>query len=141
MTSDTDIPPDFLAHIRSLEDAYLAHDDPILQSGFGGGPGRWRGEREPILEAINGDPSAGLGAGSNFLDIGCANGYLLECLVLWGRERGLSLVPYGVDIGPKLIEVAKRRLPQFAENFCVANAWDWRPGRRFRYVYILHDCG
>jgi hypothetical protein len=39
-----------------------------------------------------------------------------------------------------LIEQAKRRLPGHADNFWVANAWDWRPPRRFRYVYALHDC-
>ena len=132
MTSDTDLPPDFLAHIRSLQDAYLAQYDPILQSGFGGGPERWRAEREPLLNAVDAD--------GDYLDVGCANGYLLECLVEWGRERGLSLTPHGVDIGPKLIQTAKRRLPQFATNFRVANAWDWHPRRRFRYVYTLHDC-
>jgi len=128
----TELPSDFLAHIRSLEAAYLAHDDPILQSGFHGGAERWRAEREPILDAIDSD--------GDLLDVGCANGYLLECLATWGRERGLSLTPHGVDIGPKLIEAAKLRLPEFADNFYVANAWDWRPSRRFRYVYALHDC-
>ncbi len=127
-----ELPDGFLAHIRSLESAYLAHDDPILQSGFHGGPERWRAEREPILEAINSD--------GDLLDVGCANGHLLECLVSWGRERGLSLTPHGVDIGPKLIEAAKLRQPQFAANFYIANAWDWQPPRRFRYVYTLHDC-
>lgn len=127
-----DLPADHLAHIRSLEPAYLASDDPILQSGFHGGPERWRAEREPILEAITSD--------GGVLDIGCANGYLLQCLVQWGAERGLRLNPYGVDIGPRLIDAARARLPAFAGNFWAANAWDWRPTRRFRYVYTLRDC-
>ncbi|HUF52425.1 MAG TPA: hypothetical protein VMR52_01470 [Dehalococcoidia bacterium] len=31
-------------------------------------------------------------------------------------------------------------MPEFAGNFLVANGWDWRPDRRFRYVYTLWDC-
>jgi len=132
MMGSEQLPPEFLAHIGSLEGAYLASDDPIEQSGFHGGPERWRSEREPILNAVDGDGS--------FLDAGCANGYLLECLIRWARDRGVTLEPYGVDIGPRLIAEAKRRLNAFADNFWVANAWDWRAPRRFRYVYTLNDC-
>lgn len=129
----TDVLPDnFLAEVRALEDAYLQSDEPIRQSGFGGGDQRWRAERSPILEAITGD--------GDLLDIGCAVGYLAECLVEWGAERGVRLTPHGIDIGERLIAEAKRRLPAYADNFVVANGWDWRPGRRFRYVYTLSDC-
>jgi hypothetical protein len=127
-----DLPPDFLAEVASLEDAYLSHDDPIRQSGFGGGAERWRAERGPILEAVTGD--------GDLLDIGCANGYLAECLAVWAGECGVRLTPHGIDLGTRLIAEAQRRLPQFAANFRVANGWDWRPGRRFRYVYSLSDC-
>ncbi len=127
-----DLPRDFLARVASLEPAYLAHDDPIRQSGFGGGSERWRAERGAILEAVAGD--------GDLLDIGCANGYLAECLVAWAAERGVHLAPHGIDLGPRLIAEAQRRLPGFAANFHVANGWDWRPGRRFRYVYTLSDC-
>jgi SAM-dependent methyltransferase len=128
----SDLPPAFLQQVASLEGAYLSHDDPIRQSGFGGGAERWRAERGPILEAVTGD--------GDFLDVGCANGYLAECLVAWAGERGIGLTPHGIDLGPRLIAEAQRRLPQFAANFHVANGWDWRPGRRFRYVYTLSDC-
>jgi SAM-dependent methyltransferase len=128
----TPLPPDFLARARSLEAAYLASEDPIRQSGFGGGAERWRTEREPILEAVEGD--------GDLLDIGCANGYLLRCLVDRGAERGLRLTPHGIDIGPRLVEEAKRWHPGLEGNFHVANGWDWRPRRRFRYVYSLYDC-
>jgi len=126
------LPPDFVAAVRDLETSYLQTDDPILQSGFGGGAKRWREEREPILEAISEE--------GTLLDVGCANGYLLECLVGWGQERGLKLTPYGVDLSPRLIALARERLPAFARHFFVANAWDWHPPRRFRYVYALSDC-
>jgi len=128
----TDLPREFVERARALEASYLTSDDPIRQSGFGGGAARWRAEREPILDAVGGD--------GDLLDIGCANGYLVECLVAWGAERGLHLTPRGVDIGPLLIAEAQRRLPAFATNFEVANGWDWRPAHRFRYVYTLWDC-
>jgi 2-polyprenyl-3-methyl-5-hydroxy-6-metoxy-1,4-benzoquinol methylase len=120
------------AHVRSLEAAYLQHDDPIRQSGFGGGAERWRSERSAILDAAE--------SPGDILDIGCANGYLLECLCSWAAERGLQLRPHGLDIGAELIELARRRLPQYSANFHCGNAWDWNPPRRYRYVYALHDC-
>lgn len=123
MTQPESLPTTFLDGLRELEAAYFRHSDPIQQSGFSGGPQRWREEREPILNAINAD--------GDFLDVGCANGYLLECLVRWAAERGCIIIPHGVDYGPKLIEIAQRRLPDSAQNFHVANAWDWKPTRRY----------
>lgn len=125
------LPDPFLHELEDLERAYLRNSDPIEQSGFYGGPERWRAEREPILDAV---PSDG-----EVLDTGCANGYLLECLVLWGREWGLTLTPYGLDQGRGLIELARRRQPHLAGHFVVGNAWDWIPPRRFHYVYTLLD--
>jgi len=126
------LPQSFLDELKSLEGAYLTETDPIRQSGFSGGPDRWRTEREPILNAVDCD--------GDFLDIGCANGYLLECLVAWGRERGINLMPHGIDQGSRLIELAKKRFPELQSNFHAANAWDWVPPRRYRYVYTLYDC-
>lgn len=118
--------------MRRLEEQYLLGANPRAQSGSSGNEVRWRTRREFILEAIDGD--------GDFLDVGCANGYLLECLLAWGSERGLTLIPYGVDQGAGLIELARKRLPQFASNFFVANAWEWQPPRQFKYVYTLYDC-
>lgn len=126
------LPDDFLSALHALADAYLAHDDPIRQSGFGGGAARWRAEREPILDAV----PAGGGA---LLDVGCANGHLLECLLAWGAERGLAIEPFGLEQSTELAEIARRRLPGFAANFFVGNAWSWEPPRRFRTVYSLCD--
>jgi SAM-dependent methyltransferase len=128
----TRLPKGHLELIKSLESSYLKHDDPILQSGFGGGPLRWKTERSPILEAMESD--------GDIMDVGCANGYLLECLLEWGMERGLSLTPHGLDISSRLIEVAKRRLPQFTANFHVGNGWEWSPVQSYRYVYSVYDC-
>lgn len=132
MTQPESLPTTFLDDLRELEAAYFRQSDPIQQSGFSGGSQRWREEREPILNAINAD--------GDFLDVGCANGYLLECLVRWAAERGCIIIPHGVDYGPKLIEIAQRRLPDSAQNFHVANAWDWKPTRRYQFVYTLWDC-
>jgi hypothetical protein len=131
MVLSDNLPDDYLQLIRSLEEYYLQSDDPIRQSGFGGGAERWREEREPILNAVQ--------ASGDFLDMSCANGYLLECLMAWASSRSLQLIPYGVDIGPRLIALARQRFPSFADHFFVANAWDWQPPRQFQYVYTLHD--
>ncbi len=131
MNHADDLPADYLDELKALEASYLAETDPIRQSGFGGGAIRWRREREPILYAID--------QSGTVLDIGCANGYLLECLVAWGKERGLDITPYGLDIGAGLIALARHRLPDFAGNFFVGNAWSWQPNRPFKYVYMLLD--
>jgi hypothetical protein len=125
------LPDDFLNELALLPDAYLQHTDSIRQSGFGGGAERWRLEREAILD--------GMSRSGSFIDIGCANGYLLECLVGWGRERGLDVEPFGLDISPKLITLARRRFPGLDDHFWVANAWMWEPPRRFDFVYSLYD--
>jgi SAM-dependent methyltransferase len=126
------LPLQFVQHLAALERAYLSETDPIRQSGFAGGGERWYAERSPILEAITGS--------GEILDVGCANGYLLECLVQWGRARGISLSPSGLDCSAGLIELARRRQPQHAEAFYVGNAWRWIPPRRFAHVYSLWDC-
>jgi Methyltransferase domain len=125
------LPDDFLTELAALPKAYLRHSDPIGQSGFGGGGERWRFEREPILDAVTRSVS--------FIDIGCANGYLLECVVAWGRMRLLELEPYGLDLSSELIALARRRLPGLEDHFYVANAWRWQPPRRFDFVYTLYD--
>ena len=110
----------------------MRETDPVRQSGFGSSHQRWRTERELVLDAVSDD--------GDFLDIGCANGYLLECLVTWGQERHVHLTPYGVDCGDQLIALATQHLPQYASHFWVANAWAWLPPRTFHYVYSLYDC-
>ena len=103
------LPEPYLESIRILESAYLAHNDPIRQSGFSGGPDRWRTERSPLLEALDGD--------GEFLDLGCANGFLLESVVGWARDSGLTVIPYGVDLNPLLIQEAIRRFPGRCASF------------------------
>jgi SAM-dependent methyltransferase len=122
---------EFMQEMAALEDSYLSSDDPIAQSGFGGGAARWRAEREPILTAVDHD--------GDFLDVGCANGYLLACLVEWSAEDGIRLIPHGIDLGPRLIEAARHRLPDSATNLHHADMWTWHPPRTYDYVYALAD--
>jgi len=126
------LPQDFTDMLDRLAQSYLTETDPIRGSGFGGGAARWRTEREPILDGVTTD--------GDILDVGCANGYLLECLLGWGRERGQRLIPHGVDRSAPLVERARARLPEFAGNMHVGDAWSWVPPRRYRYVYALYDC-
>lgn len=125
------LPEEHLASIRSLESAYLSETDPIKQSGFSGGPERWRAERSRLIDAVDGD--------GDFLDLGCANGFLLESVVGWAEERGIMLTPYGLDLNALLVQEAMRRFPDIAHHFWVGNAWDWLPPRRFRWVYAIWD--
>jgi len=126
------LPQEFLDRLKALEESYLSEKDPIRQSGFGGGAERWRKERGVILEAIK--------ESGSLLDVCCANGYLVECLGDWAAERGVALNPFGLDQGARLIELARRRMPQHEGHFWSGNAWDWVPPRKFRYVYTLTDC-
>lgn len=118
--------------LDELARSYLAETDPIRASGFGGGPVRWREEREPILDAITRPGS--------LLDVGCANGYLLDCIVRWGGERGIRITPHGVDRSDGLIERARALFPDLAVNLHVGDAWTWIPPRLYDYVYTLYDC-
>jgi len=126
------LPDDFIAALDATAAAYLTHSDPIRQSGFGGGAERWLSEREPILDGVN--------RSGTLIDIGCANGYLLECLVTWGAQRGLHLDPFGLDVSAPLVERARARFPGREDHFYVDNAWSWEPARRFDFVYSLYDC-
>jgi SAM-dependent methyltransferase len=79
-----------------------------------------------IADAIN--------RAGTFLDVGCANGYLMESIVRWSAERGYRLEPYGLDISPELVGVAGQRLPQWEDRLYVGNAMDWEPTTRFDFV-------
>jgi SAM-dependent methyltransferase len=118
---------------RTLERAYLRAESPRAQSGFGGDAAAWRARRRQVADAVVRD--------GTFLDVGCANGHLAESVVGWCAERGVTVEPYGVDIAPGLVALARRRLPRWADRFWVGNAVDWThpAGMRFDAVHVLLD--
>jgi SAM-dependent methyltransferase len=75
-----------------------------------------------------------------FLDLGCANGLLLECLIAWAAERGIVIEPHGIDLVPELIDLARKRLYAHASNLAAANAFMWIPSRRYEYAHLLLEC-
>jgi 2-polyprenyl-3-methyl-5-hydroxy-6-metoxy-1,4-benzoquinol methylase len=120
-------------HLAALERAYLAAATTEGGSGFGGTPDEWRAAREPITDAIDWD--------GTFLDLGCANGLLMESVRLWCGERGVVIEPYGVDVAVGLVQRARERLPQWTDRIWVGDAATWTPARgmRFDYVHTLLD--
>ncbi len=66
----------------------------------------WIENRRPICSAIE--------KPGTFLDIGCANGFLLACLQLWSEHQ---ITPYGVDIDAGSLEMARALLPEYANHF------------------------
>lgn len=123
----------YAGNLRLLEPSYLRGTTPQAGSGFGGDERQWRARREQIVDGIDRD--------GTFLDVGCANGLLMESIREWAAERGHRIEPYGVDLSPRLVEFARRRLPQWADRITVGNAIDYRPadGRRFTFVHLLLD--
>jgi SAM-dependent methyltransferase len=109
-----------------LENAYTSKKEPWAQSGMSGPEERWVSLRKPVADCID--------RSGSFLDIGCANGYLLECVMRWTAERGLAIEPHGVDHSPALLKLAKERLPQYAGNLHLGNAFEWIPSRKFDFV-------
>jgi hypothetical protein len=106
--------------------AYLRGANPRAQSGYGGDEADWRQARSLVAEAI---PRSG-----TFLDVGCASGLLMESVSGWCAERGLAVEPFGVDIAAELAQLARTRLPRWADRIFAGNAATWRPPRRFDFV-------
>jgi SAM-dependent methyltransferase len=113
--------------IRGLiEPAYLAAETPEAGSGHGGDAHTWEYTHRMLLDAVDHD--------GTFLDVGCANGLLMQTLTVWAGEEGRRLEPYGVDISEALAQLARERSPQWADRIWAANAATWRPPRPFDYV-------
>jgi len=106
--------------------AYLAASNPRAQSGHSGDEAGWEWARSLVLEGVQRTGS--------FLDIGCANGHLMESLEEWSAKKGLALELYGLDIAPELVALALERLPRFSDKIFVGNALTWEPPFRFDFV-------
>jgi hypothetical protein len=111
-----------------VRDAYLKSDTPWGLSGHRGPEDRWTKAREIVVDPLERD--------GTFLDGGCANGYLMESVQRWAGRRGLRIEPYGVDIVPELAELARQRLPRWADRIWTADLLSWEPPRRFDTVRV-----
>jgi SAM-dependent methyltransferase len=106
-----------------LVPAYLSAPTPWQQSGKSGTYEDWVYARSLVAHAIDRDGS--------FLDVGCANGYLMECLPGWTH---FDVEPYGLDLSKELAALARDRVPEWAGRVWVGNVLRWQPARRFTYV-------
>jgi SAM-dependent methyltransferase len=98
------------------------------QSGFSGDAVRWEAARRAIVRGIDGPGS--------FLDVGCANGLLMESVARWST---FPIEAYGVDFSDGLVARARCRLPECAERLYLADVRTWTPPRAFDFVHVRLD--
>lgn len=119
--------PQWFETVRDfLQSAYVAAETPWQGSGKSGTFAEWTRLRIPVTELLHKDGS--------FLDIGCANGFLLQCLEQWAAHIPRQLSLHGLDIGEQLVAAARTRLPHRADYIHVGNGWDWQPPHRYDFV-------
>lgn len=116
----------FAETMARLEAKYLLGTNARTQSGFSRSREDWERYRRVVTAPIDKDGA--------FLDIGCANGLLMESVAKWAAEDGRTIEPYGVDISAKLAELARARLPQWRDRIFTGNALVWTPPFRFDFV-------
>lgn len=79
--SDEELPHWYVQYTDLIEHTYLPAPTPWQQSGKSGSFEEWTRLRIPICECI--------ATSGTVLDIGCANGFLLECLLCWTKLKGV----------------------------------------------------
>ena len=120
--------------LELLEESYLAADergDLAGGSGAGGGLARWQRKRKLIAAAFDHD--------GTWLDVGCANGLLMETLCGWAAERNVRVEPYGLELSRRVAERARLRLARWAGRVWSGNVMTWLPPMRFDYVTLLPE--
>ena len=106
--------------------AYLAAETLEDGSGSNRDAAGWKYARSLIAGAVE--------PGQTFLDIGCANGHLLESMARWARVE-----PYGLEISAELAALARRRLPRWGDRIWVGNAVNWTPPHGFAVIRASLD--
>lgn len=115
-----------------LEDSYLAAGPGPVGSGSSNpSDGEWRAKRQHL--------SIPMDSSGSWLDVGCANGHLLATLPKWATERGLQIEPYGLELLPRLADLARELQPELADRIWTGSVMTWVPPRRFDYVTALED--
>ncbi len=91
----------------------------------------WEESRRFIADAITGP--------GRILDYGCANGFLLRCVLEWSDHQ---LEPYGVDIESDLVQSARDLFPEYTERFVLASKdSDPRALYRLRFDHVYWAVG
>jgi len=112
---------------EATRESYLSEPgNPYRESGRSRGSARWVETRGLLADGIDRD--------GHYMDVGCANGLLLESLADWASERGHRIVPHGIDLVPELVDLAMARHEEFRANFTTAKVCDWEPPRRYDWV-------
>ncbi len=117
-----------------LEYAYVAADergDLFGGSGASGGMAHWAARRRVIANSFDHD--------GTWLDVGCANGLLMETLSGWTAEKGVTIEPYGLEISERIAERTRKRLPQWANRIWTGDVMEFHPPIRFDYVTVLPE--
>ena len=126
---------EYYERIRALlEDAYVSADergDVFGGSGSSGDTTSWEGKRRVIAHAFDRE--------GNWLDVGCANGLLMETLAAWVAESGHRIEPYGLELSERIAERARKRLPHWAARIWTGNVMKFEPPIRFDDVTALTD--
>jgi hypothetical protein len=116
---------------RLLEESYLEAGTGPGGSGCGRDEDGWEQRRRPLVEAFH--------RSGTWLDVGCANGYLLETLPTWVSRRNVTLEPHGLELIPSVADLARARLPHFAAHIHTGDVTEWEPTRRWTFVTALTD--
>lgn len=115
-----------------LEDAYVAAGAGPRGSGSReGSEGAWRAKRQHLAVPMDTD--------GTWLDVGCANGHLLVTLPAWAFERGLRIEPHGLEVLPRVADLARALHPELAASIWTGSVMTWTPPTRFHYVTALDD--
>jgi len=109
-----------------IEPVYLSAATDQMGSGHSGTPQEWDASRGLIMHAVD-HPGT-------FLDVGCANGLLMASVERWSHEKGLAVEPYGLEISPRLADLARERYPRWRTRIWTANAYEWQSPMRFDFV-------
>src|SRR6202050_3053973 len=89
----------------------------------------WEAKRRVIASAFD--------RAGTWLDVGCANGLLMETLAAWVAARGHCIEPYALDLSERIAERARKHLPHWATRIWSGNVMKFEPPIRFDYVTAL----
>ena len=134
MQDDSSVDEYYERVLELLEDSYVAADkrgDVFGGSGSSGDMAKWEAKRRAIAGAFD--------RSGTWLDVGCANGLLMETLTAWVAEKGHRVEPYGLDLSERIAERARRRFPHWAARIWTGNVMEFEPPIRFDFVTALAD--